>query len=354
MKLWSWWGSTKIGGSGWLGSMKNDKPRWLKRQTLPSRRSSLRQAQLTQSSCCPGASPLQFPFTTWMKCWQMLHDRDRTSQWLLPHPSWRAHRPQPPQTVKIIKLGLHLFQCLPCWISPLLAHPLLDVHLQDSLAAPHRKSGTTLPAAHSVINATSGPMLTPKRSRLRVNTALQRVMRTCLNWHWRPNPAQTTWAGTYQSPSSPTKATADPGNGTVVETSRSTRDQDSEGKANHSGSSSDLDTSRENMADSDIDSASRDHFTCLDTDEVTVRITWKKYRKRVQASCSLGKDGIWSEAQLKQIGNSCQVMWEHDHEIIRTEWDCTLEENCSSFKMCKMMVWTGQLLCIAEATNLKI
>ena len=56
-------GSTKIGRSGWPGSMTNGEPRQLKRLTLPSRRSSLRQAQLTQSSCCSHASPLQFPFT---------------------------------------------------------------------------------------------------------------------------------------------------------------------------------------------------------------------------------------------------------------------------------------------------
>ena len=47
-------------------------------------------------------------------------------------------------------------------------------------------------------------------------------------------------------------------------------------------------------------------------------------------------------------------MWGKDHEIVRTKWDHTLEEDCNSFEMCKMMVRTGQLLCIAEATNSKI
>ena len=51
-------------------------------------------------------------------------------------------------------------------------------------------------------------------------------------------------------PSSPTKATADPGNGTVVRTLRSTGDQDSESNANNSRTLSDSDTSRENVADS--------------------------------------------------------------------------------------------------------
>ena len=64
------------------------------------------------------------------------------------------------------------------------------------------------------------------------------------------------------SPSSPTKATADPNDGIVVGTSRSTRDQDSENDANHSGASSDSDISRENVADSNMESASGDYITC--------------------------------------------------------------------------------------------
>ena len=42
MKYRGWLGSTKIGGTGWPGNMRKGEPRWLKRQTLPSRRSSLR------------------------------------------------------------------------------------------------------------------------------------------------------------------------------------------------------------------------------------------------------------------------------------------------------------------------
>ena len=118
------------------------------------------------------------------------------------------------------------------------------------------------------------------------------------------------------TPSSPTKVTVDPGDGTVVETSRSTRDQDSESNANHSGASSDLDASRENVADSDMESVSRDCFMCSDTEEVTIRITQKKYRKMVWASCRLGRGGLWSEAQLKWISNSCQAVWGHMKALI--------------------------------------
>ena len=47
-------------------------------------------------------------------------------------------------------------------------------------------------------------------------------------------------------------------------------------------------------------------------------------------------------------------MWEQDHESIRTEWKHTLAEDCNSFEMQKMMVTTGQLLCITEATGSKM
>ena len=154
--------------------------------------------------------------------------------------------------------------------------------------------------------------------------------------------------------SSPTKATADPDDGIVVGTSRSTRDQDSESDANHSGALSDSGTSRENVAESDMESASGDCIMCSDTDEVTIRTACKEYRKRVWTSCSLGKGSLWSEAQLKCIGDSHQAVWGHDHEIVRTAWDDTLEEDWNSFEMHKMLVRTDQLICIAETTNSKI
>ena len=80
-----------------------------------------------------------------------------------------------------------------------------------------------------------------------------------------------------------------------------------------------------------MESASRDYFMCSDTGEVTVR-TAQKYRKRVWASCSLAKGSLWSEAQLKWIGDSCQAVWGHDHEIVRMEWDHALEEDHTLLK----------------------
>ena len=72
---------------------------------------------------------------------------------------------------------------------PFVGTPPVRHHLLSSLPAPHRKSRTTLPAAHMAIIMTSGPMLTPQRLRLGVNTALHRVTRTCLNWYQRLGPA---------------------------------------------------------------------------------------------------------------------------------------------------------------------
>ena len=107
------------------------------------------------------------------------------------------------------------------------------------------------------------------------------------------------------------------------------------------------------MANSNMESSSGDCITCSDTDEVTIRTACKRYRKRVWASCRLGKGILWSETQLKQIGDSCQAMWGHDHEIIRTEQDHALEEDCNSFEMHKMTVMTDQLFALPRPPTQK-
>ena len=73
------------------------------------------------------------------------------------------------------------------------------------------------------------------------------------------------------------------------------------------------------MVDSDGDTASRDCIFCSDTDEASVRTAWKKYHKRLYASCKLGKGSNWMEVQLKRIGNSHQDFWGHDLAIVRSE-----------------------------------
>ena len=82
--------------------------------------------------------------------------------------------------------------------------------------------------------------------------------------------------------------------------------------------------------------------------------TWKKYRKRVRAYCKLDKGSDLTETQLKGLSDSFQDIWGHDHKIVRTEWKCTLVEDCTSFEMRQMMTRTNQLLYIAEATGSKV
>ena len=145
-------------------------------------------------------------------------------------------------------------------------------------------------------------------------------------------------------PSSPTRAIADPDDRAAAESLWSTGDQ----------ASSDSDLPRENVDDSDMDTASGDCITCSDTDEVSVWTAHERYQKRVWASCRLSRGSLWMEAQLKRISENCQDMWGHDHECGRAEQKCDLAEDCKSFEMWKMMIRTDQLLYITEATGSKI
>ena len=142
-------------------------------------------------------------------------------------------------------------------------------------------------------------------------------------------------------PSSPTRSIADPDDRTVAGSSWNTRDQ----------ATLDSDSSRENLAVSNLDTASGDCITYSDTDEVPMQTACKNYQRSVRASCKLSKGNIWTEAQLKRINNSHQEMWGHDHGIIRSEQKCALAEDNNSFEIQEMMVRTDELLCITKATG---
>ena len=101
---------------------------------------------------------------------------------------------------------------------------------------------------------------------------------------------------------------------------------------------------RENTADSNLESASGDCLTCSDTKEVAIRTTQKRLWKKVRASCSIARGCLWSEAQLKQIKDSHQAIWESNHEIVWTEQEMTFREDHTSFKVNKITVRTDQLL----------
>ena len=213
-----------ISRSSLPGSKRDSEHRWLKRQTPPFRRSFLRWAWLPRSSCCPGASPPHFAFTTFMKHWPPPCNRKRTSPQLSLYPHWRTHRLLTPSDSPAHQTGT---PCLP--VPPFLDMPFVGtlsvgVPFWGSVLAPHRKSRTTSPAVPSVINVTSGPMSIPKRLRLGVNAALHRAMKTCPTWYQRLNPALNLKSRSLPiPPSSPSKATTDPDDGTVVGTLRSTR-----------------------------------------------------------------------------------------------------------------------------------
>ena len=188
-------------------------------------------------------------------------------------------------------------------------------------------------------------MSVPKRWRLGVNAALYGATKTCLNWYQRQDPAlNNEGRDLLAPPSGPTRAIIDPDDGTAAGSSQSTGDQ----------ASLDSDSSRENVADSDLDTTSGDCVSYSDTDEVSIQTTYKKYQCRVRASCKLSKYSLWTEAQLKRINNSCQDIWGHDHESVRSEQKHALVEDYNSFEMPKMMVRTDQLLSIAEVTGSKI
>ena len=163
-------------------------------------------------------------------------------------------------------------------------------------------------------------------------------------------------------PSSSVKAVTDPNDGLAAEDLGSTVDHDRDSvvevsgdDADQSGDESDSSSdSQESAADLGPNSATGDCLTSSDTEEAAIITTCKKFQKKVWASCSTTKDCLWSEAQLKQICDSCHAVWGSDYDVIKTEWDLTFKEDCSSFEVNKMMVRTDQLLWVKEATHSKI
>ena len=127
------------------------------------------------------------------------------------------------------------------------------------------------------------------------------------------------------SPPSTSSATVGPVGGTIAGSLKSTKDL----------ASFSSESSRGNVDNSDMDTASGNCLSYSDTDEVFVQTVHRKYWKRVWTSCKLSKSTLWMMTQQKRINNSHYDVWENDHKIIRTEWKCTLAEDCTSFEMQK-------------------
>ena len=94
-----------------------------------------------------------------------------------------------------------------------------------------------------------------------------------------------------------------------------------------------------------------DCLTCSDTTDAAIKSVHKKFHKKVWASCSPTKPGLWKDAQLEQIGNNCKTVWGSKYKAIKTEQDLALDREPNSFKVSGMMVHTDQLLGIKVATN---
>ena len=108
---------------------------------------------------------------------------------------------------------------------------------------------------------------------------------------------------------------------------KSTKEHNSRNNTDHGGDESTQDESRENAADSDLELASGDCLTCSDTEEPAIRMAWKRFHKRVWACCSITRGCLWSEAQVRQIKDSHQAIWDSDLQIVRTEWLITPEQH---------------------------
>ena len=137
-------------------------------------------------------------------------------------------------------------------------------------------------------------------------------------------------------------------------TSRSAEEHNSKGNTDHCGDKSTKDELRENAANSDLELASGNCLTCSDMEEVAIRKAQKRFQKRVQASCSIVRGCLWSEAQVRWIKDSCQAIWNSDHEVIQTEQLIALEEDHTSFKVNRMTIQTEQLLWTKETTHSKV
>ena len=192
-----WLANMRTDRQGWPQSMRTSELRWQKRWTPPSRRSSLKQAQLNHLGYFPGASPLppimvQFPYDTWVRHWLAPCNKEQTAQQPPPHQSLRAHRSQPPQAAMCFKLGLQLSQFCPCQTFHLSALPQSGTHLLCSSSIPSAESRITPPMVHLMIDLPRGPIPKPQRLMSTVGTTLHMAMKNCPKQHWR-HPAMMCW-----------------------------------------------------------------------------------------------------------------------------------------------------------------
>ena len=110
-------------------------------------------------------------------------------------------------------------------------------------------------------------------------------------------------------------------NGTA--TPESTEEHNSRNSTDHSGNESTQNESRENAADSDLELAWGDCLIFSDMEELAIRMAQKIFWKRVQASCSITRGCLWLGAQVRQIKDCNQSIWNSNQEIRTEVADCS-------------------------------
>ena len=74
-----------------------------------------------------------------------------------------------------------------------------------------------------------------------------------------------------------------------------------------------------------------DCLTCPDSEEASVKSAYKKFHKKVWASCRLARWGLWKMAQMAQIDKCHQTVWGSDYRVVKTEQELALNEDFGSF-----------------------
>ena len=263
--------------------MRTNEPGWLKRETPPSWRSSLKQAQLTWLGyICTAANPGTILI-------------GYMSEALATTLQWRVDAPVAAITLESKGSQVLASKSSPAHQTgtpPLPSPPISDIPL---IGAPLRYSLVGFIINPQCKKQDCSPSSTPDDQpckRAHTGTAETNV---------------SSWYSTPQSNGEPPEMSPEAHDNNMV-ASGSTGGNESEDNTDYCGDESTQDELRENMADSNLESASGDCLSCLDTKEVVIRNAWKRFQKKVQAPCSIVRGCLWSQSQLKQIQDSHQTM----------------------------------------------
>ena len=132
--------------------------------------------------------------------------------------------------------------------------------------------------------------------------------------------------GLINLPSSPVKAVVTLNDRLAAEASESTADHDRDSAVGVCGDDTDQSSDESDwssdLQDSAVDSGSKsstgDCLMSSDNEEVAVDNVNSEVLEETMSLLCIAKICLWSEAKLKQIGDSLQAVWGSNHEIIQT------------------------------------